>query len=244
MLESIYMLRHFRRNKLKLVARFEVGMNQTNAAIPSSYSIGQEIKWDAPWIEVYLWVELPFWLMTGDTAVSVEVGGYDFEIAIHENYFELHVGVLSDSKENVVYRGPWKENDDFGDEIRNAIKTRPNVPFVWRKCKTVLKIKSRCNEDVWNTMQEPDSEKKRSIQYGVAMNGIRLYLVSLCRAHLPVVNRLLQGYRLATYDYFPYEVSPWDVPFWMIERSAKSIRSTLVPYRDWDSKPMGFATPF
>jgi hypothetical protein len=33
--------------------------------------------------------------------VSVEVEGHNFEIAIHENYFELHVGVLSDSKENV-----------------------------------------------------------------------------------------------------------------------------------------------
>jgi len=224
--------------------RFEVGMNQTNAAIPSSYFIGQEIKWDAPWIEVYLWVELPFWLMTGNTTVSVELGGHDFEIAIHENYFELHVGVLSDSKENVVYRGPWKKNDDLSEGIRNAIKTRPDVPIMWRKCKTVLKIKSRCNENVWNTTQEADDEKKRSIKYRAAMNGIRLYLASLCRAHIPVVNRLLQGYRLATYDYFPYEVSPWDVPFWMIERSAKSIRSSLVPYRDWDSKPMGFATPF
>jgi hypothetical protein len=122
-------------------------MNQTNPAIPSSYFIGQEIKWDAPWIEVYLWVELPFWLMTGNVTVSVEVGGHDFEIAIHENYCELHVGVLSDSKENVAYRGPWKKNDDLSEGIRNVIKARPDVPFMWRKCKTVLKIKSRCNED-------------------------------------------------------------------------------------------------
>jgi hypothetical protein len=219
-------------------------MNQTDAAIPSSYFVGQEIKWDAPWIEVNLWVELPFWLMTGNTTVSVEEGGHNFKVAIHENYFELHVGVLSDSKENIVYSGPWKKNDDLSEGIRNAIKTRPDLPFMWRKCKTVLKIKTRCNEDVWNTTQEPDEGKKRSISYGAAMNGIRFYLATLCRAHIPVVNRLLQGYRLATYDYFPYEVSPWDVPFWMIERSATNIRSCLVPYRDWDSKPMGFATPF
>jgi len=225
----------------ELTARFEVGMNQTNAAIPSSYFIGQEIKWDAPWIEVYLWVELPFWLMTGNTTVFVEVGGHDFEIAIHESYFELNVGVLSDSKENVVYRSPWKKNDDLNEGIRNAIKTRSDVPIMWRKCKTVLKIKSRCNEDVWNTTQEPDDEKKRSISYRAAMNGIRFYLASLCRAHIPVVNRLLQGYRLATYDYFPYEVSPWDVPFWMIERSAKAfghasfLTETGIP-NQWDSR--------
>lgn len=90
-------------------------MNQADPAIPNSYFIGQEIKWDAPWIEVYLWVELPFWLMTGNVTASVEVGGHDFETAIHETYSELHVGVLSDSKENVVYRGPWKKNDDLSE---------------------------------------------------------------------------------------------------------------------------------
>jgi hypothetical protein len=115
---------------------------------------------------------------------------------------------------------------------------------MWRKCKTVLKVKSRCNEDVWNTTQERDDVKKESVSYRKAMNGIRYYLAELCRAHIPVVNKLLQGYRLATYDYSPYEVSSWDVPFWLIDRNANCIRSWLVPYREWDFKPKGFATPF
>lgn len=214
------------------------------AALPTSYIVGQEINWDAPWIEVYVWVELPFWLMVGNTTVSVEVGGHDFEIAIHENYSEMHVGLLTDSKENVVYRGPWKKNEDLSEDLQNLIKTRPDVPFMWRKCKTVLRIKSRCNEDVWNTTQEHADPQKESISYRAASNGIRFYLGSLCRAHIPVVNELLQGYRLATYDYFPFEVSPWDVPFWVIERNAKSARSCLVPYKGWDFKPRAFATPF
>jgi hypothetical protein len=217
---------------------------QQRADIPSSYAIGQEINWEAPWIEVYLWVELPFWLMVGNTTVSVEVGGHDFEIAIHENYFELHVGVLSDSKENVVYQGPFKKKEDLTDQIRKLMETRSDVPFMWRKSKTVLKIKSRCNEHVWNTTQENDVAHKNSLSYRAALNAIRFYLAELCRAHIPVVNKLVQGYRLATYDYFPYEVSPWDVPFWLIERNAKCIRSWLVPYREWDLKPKGFATPF
>jgi hypothetical protein len=124
--------------------------------------------------------------MTGNTTVSVEVGGHDLEIAIHENYFELKVGILSDSKENVVNRGPWKKNDDLNEPIRHAIKARCVVPIMWRKCKTVLKIKSRCNEDVWNTAQEPDDEKNRSISCRVATNGIRFYPASLCPAHMPV----------------------------------------------------------
>lgn len=213
------------------------------AAIPSSYFIGQEINWDAPWVEVCLWVELPFWLMVGNTTVSVAVEGHDFEIAIHDDYFELHVGALSDSKQNVVYQGPWKKNDDLTIEIRNLMETRPDVPVMWRKSKTVLKIKSRCNEDVWNTTQEYGVGGK-AISHRAALNAVRYYLAELCRAHIPVVNTLAQGYRLATYDYFPYEVSPWDVPFWLVERDAKCIRSWLVPYKKWDFKPKGFATPF
>jgi hypothetical protein len=72
------------------------------------------------------------------------------------------------------------------------------------------------------------------------MNGVRLYLSELCKAHIPVVNELVRGYRLATYDYFPYEVSPWDVPYWQIEHNGGSVSSCLVPYRDWDFKPRIF----
>ena len=34
------------------------------------------------------------------------------------------------------------------------------------------------------------------------------YRASLCEAHIPVINELIQRYRLQTYDYFPYEVRP------------------------------------
>ena len=54
---------------------------------------------------------------------------------------------------------------------------------------------------------------------------------------MPVVNKLIQGYRLATYDYFVFEVAPWDVPYWYIERDGHSARSILVPYRAWDHPP-------
>jgi len=217
---------------------------QPEVTIPSSYIVGQEIKWDAPWTDVSIWVELPFWLMVGNTTVSVEVGGHNFEIAIHENYSELYAGLLLDSKENVVYQGPWKKKEDLSEEIRKFMDANPSVPFMWRKCKTVLKIKSRCNEDVWNAPGGHDGAEPKSISDRAASNGIRYYFATLCRAHIPVVNKLLQGYRLATYDYFPYEVSPWDVPFWLVERGGKSVRSCLVPYKQWDLKPKSFATPF
>jgi hypothetical protein len=46
-----------------------------------------------------------------------------------------------------------------------------------------------------------------------------------------------------TYDYFAFEVSPWDVPQWLIERDGGSVSSILVPYRTWDYKPEVFNTP-
>jgi hypothetical protein len=114
------------------------------------------------------------------------------------------------------------------------LRENPGVGVLWRKCKTSLKITTRCNEDVWNKAHVDDEGVKRSV---------RLYLEELCQAHMPVVNRLIQVYRLATYDYFAFEVAPWDVPCWNIERAGSSKRCILVPYRDWDHRPMEISSP-
>jgi hypothetical protein len=55
---------------------------------------------------------------------------------------------------------------------------------------------------------------------------------------IPVINKLISAYRLATYDYFAFEVSPWDVPHWHIERDGQAISATLLSYREWDGKPL------
>jgi hypothetical protein len=61
---------------------------------------------------------------------------------------------------------------------------------------------------------------------------------NLCAAHIPVVNKLIRTYRLATYDFFPFEVSPWDIPYWYVEKQQHSALCCLVPYRNWDHKPV------
>ena len=206
---------------------------------PDSYILGQELDWDAPWIDASLWTELPFWLMTANTTVSVEVEGHVFELAVHENYFELHAGEVTDSKFSVAYQGPLKTLEGLSERVQEAIKNNPNVPFMWRKCKTVLKIKSRCNQSVWNsaiTGGRPTIPREANV--------IKFYLASLCRAHIPVINKLIQGYRLATYDYFPHEVTSWDVPRWIVEHDGQSVSAQLVRYREWDYKPHGFEESF
>jgi hypothetical protein len=40
--------------------------------VPESYFVGQELNWGAPWVDVCLWVELPFWLMVENTTISID----------------------------------------------------------------------------------------------------------------------------------------------------------------------------
>jgi hypothetical protein len=190
--------------------------------------VGDNLKWESPWIKVCLWTELPFWLMVDNTVVAVEFEGHKFPIAIHDNYFELFFGAATDSRMTAGYRGPLKKHEDLPPAVKQAMDQRPDGPYMWRKCKTYLKVESRCNEDVWNAASEKEIPRA---------NEAALYLSELCRAHIPVINKLIKAYRLATYDYFAFEVAPWDVPRWSIERDGHSISSTLVSYRDWDTKP-------
>lgn len=198
---------------------------------PSSYWVGQELAWDAPWIQVALRVELPFWLMVDNTTVSVEVGGHTFPVKVLGETFELQVGMVSDAKATSIYQGPIKRVEDLSKELQRLLLEQPKPMAQWRKCKTVLEIGSRCNEDVW---------KKRSIGGSDQPASARLYLVELCRAHIPVVNALIRAYRLATYDRFTFEVAPWDVPFWYVDREGQSALASLVPYREWDHVPLVF----
>jgi len=204
--------------------------------IPEHYTVGDELDWNAPWIDVCLWTELPFWLMVNNSTLNVECEGHVFPVAVHDNYFEFFFGAATDSRATVGYRGPWKNGKDLPAVVRKAISKHPNGPFMWRKCKTYLKVQSRCNEDVL------DAARGRLLPRA---NAAKLYLSELCRSHIPVINRLIQAYRLATYDYFAFEVAPWDVPRWTIERHGRAISSTLVSYRDWDVKPLiyNFSNP-
>lgn len=198
-------------------------------APPERFAFGEDLRWNAPWIDVKLWVELPFWLMANNAGLSICIEHHEFPVTIHDNYFELFANAARDSKLTIIYRGPHKELDDLSKPITEWRKKNPRIPVMWRKCKTVVKIATRCNTDVW------DKAKKAGIRPPPSVSA---YLSTLCKAHLPVINKLIQGYRLATYDYFPYEVAPWDIPYWIIEGNGGSISSLIQPYRGWDMKPM------
>lgn len=207
--------------------------SKVESTLPTSFALGQDLNWGAAWIDVNLWVELPFWLMVNDTKLTVEQEGHSFPVTLHEAYFECYGGALTDSRNTAFYRGPLKPFDKMSIDIQKIRQDNPNAPFMWRKCKTVVKIATRSNIEAWEAAIS--EEPRRS--------SITQYLIELCRAHIPVINKLVQGYRLATYDYFAFEVSPWDVPRWLVERDNKGASALLVPYRGWDVKPSIFEAP-
>ncbi len=200
---------------------------------PDSYYVGQELNWEAPWVDVSLRVELPFWLMMANATILTEVEGHTFPIHVTGETFELFGGEVRDSKFTSIYQGPLKERDELSKGIQDVLRARPELNILWRKCKTVLRIDSRCNGDVWSRLTNSGEAGELS-----SHAGEKLYAEELCRAHIPVINRLIRSYRLASYDYFAFEVAPWDVPVWYIMRGNEMVRCLLVPYRGWDHRPL------
>jgi len=193
-------------------------------AIPDSYWIGQELDWQTSTVPVELHVELPYWLMVPDCTQNVEVNGHTFLVDIRDDYVELYFDVVGDSKSTCLYTGPPQEPRP---DVQKAIE-KSKAPTMSRKCKTVLLIHSECNKDVLAASAEKDQRKRSAY----------CYLQSFCEAHFDVVNRLIQQYRLSTYDYFAYELSPWDIPIWFVRSGADAVRITLQEYATWDKKPV------
>jgi hypothetical protein len=187
--------------------------------------IGKDLNWEAKSIPVILFVELPFWLMVVDNTIEVEVNGHNFQVDIVDDYIEVYGGEVLDSRLTCIYIGP---NDSSIDpEIMNVVEEE-KIPLLLRKCKTVLRVHSKCNEDVLSKMYYESKIE----------NEANFYLKAFCEAHLAIVNRIIQHYRLLTYDYFPYELCPWDVPVWFVKTEKGSERIVLLDYSKWDRKPV------
>ncbi len=191
----------------------------------SERSVGQEPDRKVEPVPVILFVELPFWLMVPDTKLDVKVHGHVFPIEVLDDFHEIFVAEATDSRRACIHIGP-ADDDQIDPNVRRLVEEH-KARFITRKCKTVLKIHSRCNPVVLAAEASDDPIAGQAL----------LYLQAFCTAHLEVVNRLVQAYRLATYDFFPHEVSPWDVPIWLVKSRGPAALVALLPYATWDHKP-------
>lgn len=196
---------------------------RTNAKIPSSYWVGQELNWQSPTSPVELRVELPYWLMVPDGVQVVEVNGHKFAINICAHHQEVYANSVLDSRRSCIYIGPAKS---LSADLQKAIR-ESKATILPRKCKTVLQIQSDCNKDVLAASNEQGGRRRSA----------HLYLKSFCEAHFEVINRLIQQYRLPTYDYFAYELSPWDAPIWFVCSSGSYVRIALQDYGNGTINP-------
>jgi hypothetical protein len=202
-------------------------MNANNGSRALSYVFGEGIDWDSPLAATWLYTELPFWLMAPPGTVTVRWSGMSFTITIFEGWIKVFGNRVLDSESTVLFFGPEGSFEPKG-ELREAIKRRAIVPIA-RSCKTVLRIDARAHRDVFRQLPEDDHRGRKEQM---------AYCASLCEAHVPVLNQAIQQYRLATYDYFGYEVSPWDVPTWMLKQDTTSKSVALFYYQEWDYKPL------
>ena len=197
--------------------------------MPESFMFGDGIDWSSPLDEVRLYVELPFWLMTPPGSVNVEWSSCSFVVDILPTWSEVFVGEITDSRRTSVYQGPWPPD---GDHLPTAIAEEMKaggIRWLQRPCKTVLGITARAHAAAFRELGESDPPRARA--------EVEAYWASLCEAHVPVINQLIQRYRLITYDYFAFEVSAWDVPVWYLKHGEAGFRAVLLPCSEWDYKP-------
>lgn len=198
--------------------------------LPDSFDAFSDMDWHAACIPVVIFVELPYWLMVSDCTLEVEVNRFVFMVDIRNEYSELYAIEVRDSRRTRLHIGPTPAR--LSQETIREIEEN-KIPVLPRKCKTVLKIHSSCNEAVLAAEEGVDR----------SANMAKFYLRAFCEAHLAVINKVVQQYRLSTYDYFPFEVSPWDIPVWLIDTPSSGVSVTLVNYAGWDRKPHVYKRP-
>lgn len=210
------------------VGRMLHEMSEKYGPPPGRFMFGDGIDWSSHLEPIPLYVELPFWLMMPPGDLNVEWEGVRFRINVMRPWMQVFAGEVLDSLTTVIHQGPWgrweapselaKELDDQG------------MVTMSRPCRTVVRLNTRAHLSAFREI-DPEKEPPR-----VAAEQ-RAYWASLCEAHIPVLNELIQRYRLITYDYFAYEVSAWDVPVWFLGYGGLARRTVLLPYKEWDSKP-------
>jgi hypothetical protein len=214
----------------KVTSQMIKEMTQRFGPIPQSFTFGDRIDWSSPLGETNLYVELPFWLMTPPGPVAVEWSETMFTVDVCSLWMEVFGGEVTDSRRSVVHHGPWRPDgwqppQEIAEQLAHL-----RMSWIHRPCKSVLRLTAKAHSSAFRVLDDSEPPRAHAEQ--------QAYWASLCEAHLPVINELVQRYRLLTYDYFAYEVSPWDVPVWYVKHAGVGYRAVLLPYKEWDTKPV------
>ena len=168
--------------------------------------------------------------MVDDCVSRIRMGSSDVIALVDNNYRKLHCPLVSNSGLSVIWQGPKSESPKLTPELERAAREHGAL---FKNCRTVIRMRAHIHSDVWDAYSE---EAERSTTRRRVDASI--YLSSLCEGHITAINKLIQRYRLESYDYFPYEVAPWDVPIWTVEARGRFETLHLLEYLTWDDRPL------
>lgn len=197
--------------------------------IPESFTFGDGIDWTSSLRETRLYVELPFWLMSPPGPVTVSWEGADFTVDVCSPWMEVFGWEITDSRVTAIHQGPVQPDWQPTEQLAKT-PGEEGVPWLLRRCKTVLRLVIEAHTSPFQELADDAIPRLHAEQ--------EAYRASLCEAHIPVINELIQRYRLSTYDYFAYEVDAWDVPVWYVSQGGGHYASVLLRYKEWDDKPV------
>jgi len=195
---------------------------------PASLGLGDAVDFSSALTDASLFVELPFWLLVPPGKVEVVWSGVSFAMEICPAWTEVFGGSFTDSRETCIHSGPANlpGHGSAAEGLRKLLRW-DSIPVVDRQCKTVLRLAARAHADALRMHGDDDHSE--------VWTQREAYWASLCEAHLPVVNELIQRYRLLTYDPFAQEVSAWEVPVWHVKYAGGGFRVVLLPYLSLDA---------
>lgn len=176
-------------------------------ALFSQSSVGGDLDCANPSVNINLNVELPFNIMVDDGPIQVPYEGHIYPLSVSNSCYEVYVGDASHSKTGVVYVGPEPTKapilKSFG-----ALA----LPSVQRRTRTMLSLPAKCTQDALDHLKS---------RIGVRAEHGHSYFVTLCAAHIPVINELLLAYHSASSDASAMTVARWDVPVWVIQEATQ-----------------------
>ncbi|MEZ5944955.1 MAG: hypothetical protein R3C18_26520 [Planctomycetaceae bacterium] len=172
---------------------------------PEVFGVGTSLDWDSPLLNVTLTVELPFWLIMPANSLRVTLGDFTTDVVIENQGVEIQRGrQFTRTHQNTVFIGG-------NDAARNASAPVTALPEggLFRATRTLLHIETYASEDALNAFWGQDSPRYRDASR---------YFASLALGHIPLVNKVVNAYRMASVDPFAHEVTAWDVPVWFVGR--------------------------
>jgi hypothetical protein len=205
------------------------GMAEKYGPIPDTFMFGDGIDWSSALVPIPLYVELPFWLMMPAGDLDVAWSGTTFRVNVMRPWMEVFVDEVLNSRASCIRQGPWDPMWEPSAEWAAALEEQGGS-LISRPCKTVVRLNTRAHLGAFREVDDATEPPRVHAEQ-------RAYWASLCEAHIPVLNELIQRYRLVTYDYFAYQVSAWDVPVWYLGHAKLARTVVLLPYKEWDSKP-------